>query len=726
MRILPILFSFALFCSALLSFSVQPILGKMMLPVVGGSPAGWIVAMSFFQLALLAGYGISWGLGRFSPWVHAGVLLLLYVAGWAFLPPSLPDIDFSGSGFALSTAVIEGLFRTIFVPFLALTATTAALQRVFSATRHATAHDPYYLFVASNAGSFIGLFAYPFILEPFFDLTAQAQTWHIVYAAVIVLLIAACGVAWHFKQEKQERAAQATTHQPVAIKQVLWWIVLAFIPCSLSMGVTNLITTDIGGLPLFWVIPLGLYLLTFILAFASKPLLSQDKLDFYHLVAGLFIVVTLAIGKGYQPNGGLLTFAMLGVLLLGVFFVIAWSCHQRLASMRPSVNHLAFYYFIVALGGGLAGIVHVFVVPFTLKYVVEFPIMVLLSLLIVPIGFAGKTAQLGTPKVQKMLLVALVLGAIAVIPATYFKAQDMRIISSLFSIILLCSTMVLVLKPRYLALLGLAAMIAGTFIHYPGTVLMNARNFYGVQAVYTADVEGRKVKYFVHGNTIHGLEIVEGAKPDETNSNSYYSQTGPIGDVLDITEAESWAVLGLGSGQLACFRETLITDFYEIDPDVEDVAREYFSYLNRCPPREVVIGDGRLELQKSPHKYDVIIMDAFTSDGIPIHLVTREAAGIYLEKINDGGAIIVHVSNRYLNLKGAVAAVFAQHELPTYFKLSKAKGKAGLHLESEWLAVPTNPAMETALQDKGWKKVKPAENAWTDEKSTLLTVIRWP
>lgn len=725
MRFLPSIFSIALFTSAFLSFSVQPILGKMLLPMVGGAPASWIVAMAFFQLALLAGYGVSYYLGRFSPWVHAICLIGLYAAGFYYLPPVLPVISSDMQGAALSFAVTEALFKTIFVPFLALTATTAALQRVFSATNDPTAKDPYYLFIASNAGSFFGLFVYPFILEPLTGIQWQTSIWKDIYIAAVALIILSCTFAWKFKNKESKAKKSTSSKTKISKKQIINWIILSFIPCSLSMGVTTLITTDIGGLPLFWVIPLGLYLLTFIFAFSPKAFLKKENANFYQVIAGVFMILFLALEIGYQPAGEFSIFIFLAMLLLSIFFFTAWACHQRLADSRPDAQYLTLFYFIIAAGGAIAGVLHAFVYPFILPGIIEFPTTIILALLIVKKDtFAiGKWPK---NKIRKIARIGLIVAVAALLISFTLRINQVpRHIYSLFSFVFLFITLLMAVKPRYLAILGLLALVFSIKGHYPGHVLETGRNFFGSQAVYEMLVQGKNARVFAHGNTVHGIELVDDKKSIKDMNYGYYLQGGPIQDVLNITHAKTVAIIGLGAGQVACYDPKLTFDYYEIDKDVEKTARQYFSYLKKCPVRDVIIGDGRVMMKKENRKYDVILIDAFSSDGIPLHLITLEAINIYKDQLNKNGVLLFHISNRYLNLGPPLAAAGKELGLPSYKKFFQPEAKNLMQLPSFWFAISSDPKSDKKFKDLEWTTEKPQSYVWTDDHSSMLSAFAW-
>ena len=720
MKILPFIFAFILFSTAFLGFAVQPMLGKMLLPIVGGSPSGWIVAMTFFQLALLAGYGASWILGRFNPWIHAIALLLLYVAGCYFLPLHLPEITDEKN---IAFQVIKALACTVFLPYAALTATTAALQRVFSATKHQTASDPYYLFVASNIGSFAGLIAYPFVFEPLYGLGFQADLWGKAYLIIAVLVLCTVIFAHFFKTPaKPDEDIKAVT--ATSPKQLFYWFALAFIPCSLSMGVTTLITTDMAGVPLFWIVPLGLYLLTFVLAFAKKQFKSMKKLESWHLNMVGFLMAVFAMNLQVSAFGNFFTFILGVLVLLEVFFSAAWSCHAKLAQSRPPVDRLPLYYFIIALGGAAAGVFHVFILPFVLDRVIEFQVVMLLSLLVLN-QFRHPQKNPRVAKLEKFywpMAIVCIAAVLAMYGMRHFMmSNDFYYI---FVIVFLSSLLFVSSRIRPLLLIGSIILCCGYFATYSGNVISSGRNFFGAWAAYDTSTGEKNIRYFRHGNTIHGLEVQD--KNDKINryNSSYYDHEGPIEDVIDIVKPKTWAVIGLGAGQLACFQPKLVTDFYEIDQDVEKVARRDFSYLAECPPRDVIIGDGRIMFKNMNRKYDLLLIDAFTSDGIPIHLITKEAIATYLSQLTPGGLIIFHVSNRYIDLTHPLAAVAKANGLTSFDKFHTPDAKKyPLVNISRWVAIPTDAKAAKPLEAKGWIKTIPSEKLWTDDKSSPMDAI---
>lgn len=726
MRFLPFFFALSLFGSALLSFSVQPILGKMLLPVVGGAPAGWIVAMAFFQLSLLAGYGVSYLLGRTNPFVHAIGLLVLYVGGLFYLPPHLPSISSDMHGMDLSLAVIKGLSQTIFVPFLALTATTSAMQRVFAATQHKTASDPYYLFVASNIGSFVGLLAYPFLLEPLIGIAKQTALWQMIYFVVMGLLLLSSVFAW--VKRKPVKAAEKTrkTRSKLSMREMFMWLVLAFVPCSLSMGITTYITADLGSMPLLWVLPLGLYLLTFVLAFSNKKILPTSELRFWHqVVVVLYFILAMVSSRGFVWNQSLLTFTAGISAFLTAFFIVAWSCHQQLAERRPPTDRLPQFYFILALGGALAGIVHAFVLPYLLPDVYEFGIVLMASLVL---NFGKLDYETSFKKNKYLKHTALLVGTAIVflIAGAMVNRMDADYKQTLSGACVMVYTILYLLfslRPQQTFILTVASFLVISFLMNGQGSIYHHRNFFGVYRVADTDTKYGKMRSFTHGSTLHGMAVMDKNGKLVRDDFGYYLRGGPIDDVLKLNRAKTLAVLGLGTGQLGCFSKTAKTDFYEIDPDIVTLSNDYFPYLKACKPRHIYIGDGRIELQKAKAKYDVILQDAFTSDGIPMHILTQEAFEGYKTKLNAQGILLFHISNRYLDLALPIAATAARLHWKAYQRFHKPDKDNKFGLPSNWVAIPMNAAQGNALKKMGWREVPSTGKPWTDDRSSLFEAL---
>ncbi len=722
------IFTLTLFGSAFLSFSIQPLLGKMLLPIVGGAPSGWIVAMAFFQLALLGGYFLSHILQRVPPLTHGLVLLILYGVGLLTLPATVTAID---TALPLGVIVFIMLAKTILLPFTALTATTSALLRIFSQTDQPTAQDPYYLFTASNAGSLIGLFIYPLALEPFFGLTTLSHLWFSLYG-IMLALIAGCVIIARFY--RSTTVPSQTVHRdtsPVNSKALISWFCLAFVPCSLSMSLSTMMTTDIANFPLIWALPLGCYLLSFILGFARRPLIKLDTLQFLHLVsAGLLFIFLFIRARGYGLNMNAIVTDVF--LLSALFLVICWSCHQTLAAERPAANHVTLYYLIIAFGGAAAGMLNAFILPLVLDRIIEFHGSVLLSLCL-PMMWRKQILP-SAPRLQTIIFTTLLILGLMMLGAYYYTLDmDTPVIQTYKmvarSLIVIC-LLVLIFKPRHLIVAGMAITAFCFVANSSGQSLLHKRNFFGSMIVSDISAGNLTIRTLRHGNTTHGLAEYRNGVPTGNLAYSYYVPNGPLHDVYALTQPHNVAILGLGTGQLACFPHTMKlketqTTYFEIDPDMVAVSKQFFPYLDHCPVHNIVLGDARLEFAKQTDRYDLLILDVFSSDSIPVHIVTTEALQMYPRHMTPDGVMMFHISNRYLNLAPQIAASVKALGLPAYVKYHQPPAQHMFALASQWVAIPLDQAKGQTLLKEGWTAIDPGQTmAWTDDQSSLLSALR--
>jgi hypothetical protein len=719
-----LVFTLTLFGAAFLSFSIQPILGKMLLPFVGGAPAGWIVAMAFFQLALLGGYALSYVLQRVSPVQHGLALLLLYGAGLCTLPaqidPHLATLQ------PISLAVMALLAKTILLPFIALTATTSALLRIFSHTDQPTAQDPYYLFTASNAGSLIGLFVYPLVLEPMIGLHDLNGIWLILYCVLSVCMIVCLVAAYRQRVLPSLSGPSLSPSTRVPAKTLLYWFCLAFVPCSLSMSITTFISTDMGSFPLVWTLPLGLYLLSFILGFARRPVMALDKLHILHIVSAFVIFVFLVTHvRAYDLNITSLIYN--SAILLSLFFVICWSCHQTLAATRPSTRHLTLYYLLIAAGGAMAGFVNAFLCPMVLKSVIEFPISVILSFCLPMIWNKNIVSQRFTYQTVVLSLLLILCGFIlyASFRTQSVTSADIKHYKTLLTyIFVLCACLILAYPRMMIALFIMMTLFYDASGAY-GQLVTRDRNFFGSFTVaerYSSQVIIRTLR---HGNTTHGTALYNMHGQPTYNLNvSYYAANGPLKDVYNAVQPQQVAVMGLGAGQLACFPSTAKTTFFEIDPNIVTVAKTQFPYLQKCPPDQIVMGDARVMFSQQTQRYDLLILDVFSSDGIPIHILTRDAIAMYRRHLSPSGVMLFHTSNRYLSLAPQIAASAQSLGLNAYKVFHIPTGKNNYAAMSQWVAIPLSDTVGQGLLRAGWATVTPGRTtAWTDDRSSLLTAL---
>lgn len=737
-----------MFVSATLLFLVEPMLAKMTLPLLGGTPAVWNTCLVFYQAVLLAGYLYAYAATK---WLRLRTQIVLHLAlvfaPLVVLPLHIP-IGWEPPVQSDPVLWILGMLCVaVGLPFFLLSSSTPMLQRWFSQSGHRQSNDPYFLYAASNAGSLVGLLAYPLLLEPMLRLSTQSNFWSYGYAGFLALTMACGALVWRAQPgiARVHTALKTETRKAdrdAAWRQRLRWIALAFVPSSLMMGVTTALTTDVPAIPLLWVLPLFFYLLSFVLVFAKRPPISHEW-----LIRRLpFLILCALVPTVCKTKLPLLSMILLYLLTL---FATALMCHGELARSRPKVSLLTEFYLWMSFGGVLGGIFNALVAPVVFSTVVEFPlVLVFAALLRPPIGqkpvLPVKAARTGRNDWLLPVALGLCMAAV-IIGLMHLRLRPTRSLN----ILIFGPPMLWCLsfgnRPRRFAAGLVALLAAGSFYTGSfGTILHTERSFFGVSRV-TNDPTGRFRNLF-HGGTSHGIQSLDPAQSREPLA--YYTRSGPAGTILRALQAKTlygrngevrkplWAVVGLGAGAMACYLEPGESlTYYEIDPTVNRIASNprYFTFLSQCAPAaRIVLGDARLKLRYAPDgSYDLIVLDAFNGDTIPMHLMTREALELYLRKLAPGGMIAFHISNLYLDLA------------PTLGRLARDAGLACLEaddtgvtqaqidagkLPSKWLVMARNRAGLGALAtDPDWKPVNvpPGTRIWTDDYSNLLRVIKW-
>ena len=720
------LFSLTMFISAALMFSVQPMIGKMLLPHVGGSPAGWIVAMAFFQAMLLAGYFLAHALSRFDARKQALLYLVCLGIGLLVLPVSMTH---SGDETLTGGDVFTLLLRCIALPFVALSATSSTIQRLFTVTGHKHAHDPYFLYAASNLGSLMGLAAYPLVIEPYYGLLIQSQTWLYAYVALIlasVICLLLTKPLQHHDASAIDQNQPKTPATPVPAKTKWLWLLLAFFPSSLLLGVTTHITTAIFSAPMLWSLPLALYLFTFVIAFSKKPIISLNTMSRIQPFA-----VTALLGSMIVLRPSALTvswYAVFGHAL--IFTLIALTCHLRLADTRPKddTRHLTVFYLMISIGGALGGVFNAFIAPFIFKTAFEYPFILLLALTINPF-FSTKPSARIRPFlwIASICLVLILLTLMGGIFDYMSKYQMLTAFSLILTVVILSS-----FHPKSALLCGIALIAINYAL--PVTVVAQDRNFYGIVKVVDTklNIDGKDydARTIHHGTTNHGMQVRDPAF--EKMPISYYVNGTPIGDVFKALNPKRAVVAGLGAGVMNCLAKpsTELT-FIEIDPAIVEIAERDFTYLSGCPhksPTKIITGDGRLAMKKLDGRFDVIMLDAFTSDAIPLHLVTMEAMATYLDKLNTGGLLVFHISNRYFDLGPVLAKTAEAIGLKNRFVAFAPEKISDVALPSIWIAMARNDADFARLDalKKDWVQLKPpaSQKVWTDDWNYLLGTLK--
>ncbi|UGY13404.1 fused MFS/spermidine synthase [Bradyrhizobium septentrionale] len=726
-RFAPLVYPVALFLSALLLFAIQPMFAKMVLPRLGGAAAIWSVAMVFFQSALLLGYAYAHLLCRMlSPGLSALVHLGLLAIAATTLPIRIAYGFEAPPQGGLELWLLTLFAASIGLPFVALAATAPLLQNWFAASGHPHAANPYLLYAASNLGSFAALMTYPFIVEPLATLHSQVQAWSVGYFLLVLLIAtAAVMVARADKPAIRETTADTTAASKIAERAM--WTVLAAIPAGLVVAVTAAISVDLAAAPFLWVLPLSLYLLTFVAIFRDRAWVAHERVLRLVPFATVAVIVTAsALARPYL--------SALLMMHLAAFFVLALACHGELYRRRPAPARLTEFYLWTSFGGMIGGIFAGLIAPHTFNGVAEYPILVLAVLLAMPGAFAGGPGRFLRHGSPGLVLAA----AIVAIMWLRVRMPAGAVVPTEIALIVLAGAMLL-LRRQPALFFGLAALAFAIAKLDPLlSPIEQVRSFFGVHRV-VEDPAGR-VRLLMHGTTAHGAERVRNndgtpvrGRPEPT---MYYYFGGPIGDAIAAARAAQGrlarvAAVGLGTGSLACHRQDgEAWTFFELDPHVARIARDpaLFRFLSECgPDMRIVLGDARLTLTASPEHYDLIVLDAFSSDAIPVHLLTREAFAGYLSHLTAHGVIVVHISNQHMSLWGPTAAVGAAEGLVAFGKDETPTNHGDDDMRTRTQVV----VLARDVQDlgdlpaqPGWKRLDPnARTAWTDDYANVLGAV---
>jgi hypothetical protein len=729
-----LLFAVTLFAAAALLFLVEPMIGKMLLPYFGGAPSVWNTCLAFFQAALLAGYAYAHGLTRWqSSRGQFIVHLVLLAVPWMVMPFVVGPQWVPHGGASPPLPLIGILCATVALPFFVVASTAPLLQQWFASTRHRHAADPYYLYAASNAGSMLGLIAYPALVEPNLTLDEQSRLWAAGYA-LLMTLVAVCTVAVWRQRPGAQPDGQKVPESPFrcdaapTLATRSRWLVLAFVPSSLLLGVTGYLSTDVSPVPLIWVVPLALYLLSFILVFSRLPAwvprIFAVALPFL-VLAQIYYVFTLHGGERHS----MLRMASIHLL---TFFCAAMVCHGELARLRPAPVFLTQYYFWLSLGGVLGGLFNALIAPLVFNALVEYPLAMSLACMLSPLVLWRWPRGRGWLDVAAATIVGLVAAMILFYTVNQEPAGPI-------SICLLVCALTLGRPLAFGLSVGALFAVVGFYYDVVEHVLVRQRDFYGVLEVRTDKSD--EFYYLHHGRIRHGQQ----RRSDDPNVRdvplTYYYPTSPIGQVfaapLPVLETNPpLAMIGLGVGSLAAYGQTgQELTFYEIDPAVERLARDdrYFTYLrdSRADCR-IVLGDARLSLERAADgQYGLIVVDAFSGDAIPVHLLTYEAMQLYLKKLSPEGVLAFHISNQFLELAPVLGNLAVTSSLAAWNQTDmlvspeeKAAGKA----TSQWVILArSEDDFGPLIEDSRWQILMPDFNRplWTDHYTSLWGIAHW-
>ncbi len=736
---LVLIYSLTLLLSAALLFSVQPMFSKMVLPYLGGTPQVWNTCMLFFQVMLLGGYAYAHGttkyLGIRTQAIVQFALLILFTV---VLPIIIPPDTAPPEGTDPTLWQLGLMLATVGGPFFVLAASAPMLQRWFAASGDKDADNPYFLYGASNLGSMTSLLAYPVIIEPLLTLTGQAHAWMLGYFGLIALTAVSALAVW------KNTAVAAPVHAPSATSGVTWkqriiWLLLAFIPSTLMLGVTTFITMDIAAVPLLWILPLAIYVGTFILVFARRQFLDlKTSMTFQ----GVMLIVLIAQKVAFPA---LDTMLLIGIHL-AVFFFSAMTCHIQLAQSRPHARHLTEFYLIMSLGGAIGGFFNAIIAPQFLVIPVEYALALILACLAryafdprksFKASLDGVRSAVRKRGLDSIFSLSFLLSflAIFIIVLLFYSPEKFVQFTGVTLLALILSYLI---DRRWL----FSALIAVVFLFFPlgyqwgGDTLYKVvhrdRNFFGIVKIVNTK-QGERL--LLHGTTNHGTQAQD--EKLRLTPLSYYSVNSPIRDVYKVLDGrpgnQKVGILGLGIGVTACFKKPGRTiDYFEIDKLVQDIAEnpEYFTFLRDCgTPYTVTLGDGRLTIAKKPDDtYDLIITDAFTSDNIPIHVITVEALQMYMEKIKDDGIVLVHISNRYLDLEPVLYEASKALGVSAIVGMSDDSKIPGTDIKtygSHWVLLTRNENTIKTLRDAGWTDARSRKGVqlWTDQYSNIFRVL---
>jgi hypothetical protein len=722
------LFSGTLFISATLMFVLQPMFGKILLPLLGGSPAVWNTCMVFYQTIVFLGYLYAHYLSsKFNHHrqiqIHAVVILLSIIA----LPLALPENTIPPVNNDPTLWLMWILLLAIGLPFFVVSTTSPLLQKWFSHVDHHTSKDPYYLYVASNAGSMLALLSYPFLLEPSIGLLNQKTFWSMGYGVLCLLIVACAFILWRSQQLKPALTDNEPSKE-LTLSTKLHWFALAFVPSSLLLGLTNFISTDIASVPLLWIIPLTLYLLTFILVF------SKWANKIHPLMVSLQPIILLPFVAYAFVDPAALPYWLNLILHLIAFFLAVMVCHGELAKSRPHTQHLTTFYLIMSFAGMLGGMFNTFVAPFIFNAVYEYPLMIVAALLLRP-GFNSKKSDIAS--IFPISLLCLGIG--------FYLLSDglsQSLVYSVTNALILLAGLSYAFRSRPLSL----ALLTGVILFFTFGIqnlmsnsFFQQRSFFGVFSVRESvllDENNQPEKYheLFHGTTKHGAQRL--AAHLQTTPLTYYSRPGPMGQLFSTYDSENqnWEIgaVGLGAGALVCYaKNQQHWTLYEIDPLVIDIAQnpKYFTYLKRCNKNSTFkVGDARLSLANEvDQKFDLLIMDAFSSDSVPTHLLTREAIALYFSKLKPNGILAFHITNRHLALKKVIATHVTDLKIAALIQEFKPKKQIPLVIATDWVVMAKKEETLMPLRKSrlgNWQKLPLYFDMepWTDDFTNIIEI----
>jgi SAM-dependent methyltransferase len=708
------LFVATAFTSSALLFALEPMFGKMLLPTFGGEPAVWNTTLVFYQLALLAGYGYAHILRTRLPLRgQLGVHCTLAFMASLVLPIHAPLAIGDLSKWPVGGVLLETLIGVGF-PFFVLAANTTLIATWFAQQARGKT-SAYLLYAASNLGSLLALAAYPLLLEPRFGLTQQTRVWSSGYF-LFTILLAGCALGLARGRNAAPPVIQPADSARAGNRQILRWMLFAAVPSSLLLGTTTYLADQVASLPLLWTLPLGLYLATFVIAFGF-PIRALRA------VAGAAVPIALAALTFTMLGGEYMRVEFVITLHLTTFFLIALFCHATLSLERPAESRLSEFYLWLAAGGALGGMFNALLAPVAFTSVVEYPVALAVAARLIPTRTPdgpGRSGLFGD------FFWSLALAGMVAYLGLWPQTVASR--ASIFAFVAL-GLLAFGRRPRRLAYaFGLVFAVYGAIPMLRGHEPIAKRNFFGVKYVESTV----NLHELYHGSTLHGAELTIPGKTTEPLT--YYSRNGPLGDIFRALEPRlhgraAIGVVGLGTGTIASYaKPSQDWTFYEIDPQVVEIATDprYFRYLSDgAPHARIELGDARLRLaQDARGDRALLILDAYSSDQIPVHLLTREALLVYLRVLAPHGVLAFHISNRYFDLAPVLRNLADDAGLVARIRTDGTMYSASFIQRSTWVVMAHDATDLGALQnDRRWTFVpwRAGLRLWTDDYSSLIT-----
>lgn len=718
----PVLFTLSILLSASLLFFIQPLLTRMVTPLIGGAPGVWTTAALFFQVMMIGGYLYAHLITRLPRIRHQiGLHLIIWLAASSMLPLQVqsgwqPDLTLP-----LQSQTFHLYAITIGLPFFFLSSNAPLIQTWYSRTRGPSANDPYFLYGASNVGSLVALLGFPLIAEPFLGIKSISMGWSVAFILLGALLFVS--VLWSTRDHPDAKTVLPIINRKSDLRTLFRWGFIAFIPSSLMLALTTRITTDFGSFPLLWVVPLAIYLLTYVAGFQARPLLADRIMVWLYPSA----IAAMAV-FGMTGLLGLINIWSAGIMILS-FAVIGLHLHRSLYLQRPDPSRLTVFYLTLSIGGALGGFFNAIIAPGLMDGMHEFPLSILAAISVLLLTTSDNDENDAVSARLGSVICLILLSGVAFKPEVFTALGA----SGLTVSAILIACMFMIFPP--LMRIGVSIMTAVTMSviisSNDGMTVHIERNFFGLHRV----IDSGSMRVYLNGTTIHGA--VDKGRPGPPEPLYYYRKGGPLADIAtsDFWKAsDNIGLVGLGVGSMLAYRQpSQNIDLYEIDPAVVEIALndDLFGFVSHYGQNaEIHIGYARILLEEQKNnEFGVLLIDAYSSDSIPMHLATIEAVEIFREDLTPDGILAFHISNRYFDLRVPIGAAAAHLGLDAYFREDPPEdlNKFGYNSRISAILIVSPEADHHFLMEDGtmWKKIQIDPSlAWSDDKASPIMSLK--